>query len=192
VKAAVLDAARRLERAGWTMEDLQITPPLAEASEYQTLLWLGGGYDALVAAAEREGDPAAINVLRNHRELAERLDLASFSKLLTRRATLVREWQMFFENYAVLVMPASGELPFENHLDMRDGAFAKMWHAQMPQIGLPLLGLPGLVVSTGLVGRTPVGVQITAGRFREDLCLAAGEAVEAGGTPPSPIDPMKP
>ena len=144
----------------------------------------------MVAMAEREGDPAAINVLRNHRENAERLDLASFSKLLTRRATLVREWQTFFGNHAVLVMPASGELPFENHLDMREGAFAKVWHAQMPQIGLPLLGLPGLVVSTGLIGRTPVGVQIMAGRYREDLCLLAGEAIEARGTPAAPIDPL--
>ena len=51
-------------------------------------------------------------------------------------------------------------------------------------------GMPGLSVSTGLVGRVPVGVQIVAGRFREDLCLLAGEAIEAGGTPPSPVDPV--
>jgi amidase len=60
----------------------------------------------------------------------------------------------------------------------------------MPQIALPFIGMPGLTVSTGLVGRSPVGVQIVAGRYREDLCLSAGEAIEAGGTPPSPIDPM--
>ena len=53
------------------------------------------------------------------------------------------------------------------------------------------MGLPGLTVSTGLVGRVPVGVQVVAGRFREDLCLLAGEAIEAGGTPPSPIDPVQ-
>ena len=97
----------------------------------------------------------------------------------------------FFERYAVVVMPVSAELPFANHLDMQsEAAFARVWRAQMPQVGLPFLGLPGLVVSTGLIGRTPVGVQIVAGRYREDLCLAAGEAVEAGGTPPSPIDPV--
>jgi amidase len=60
----------------------------------------------------------------------------------------------------------------------------------MPQIGLPLLGLPGLTVTTGLVGRVPVGVQVVAGRYREDLALAAGEAIEAGGVPPMPVDPM--
>jgi len=36
----------------------------------------------------------------------------------------------------------------------------------------------------------PVGVQIVAGRYREDLCLRAGEAIEVQGTPPSPIDPV--
>ena len=32
-------------------------------------------------------------------------------------------------------------------------------------------------------------VQVVAGRYREDLCLAAGEGIEAGGTPPSPVEP---
>jgi amidase len=36
----------------------------------------------------------------------------------------------------------------------------------------------------------PVAVQVVASRFREDLCLAAGEAIEAGGAPPAPIDPV--
>jgi amidase len=88
-------------------------------------------------------------------------------------------------------MPVSGELPFPDHLDRKDEAsFARVWHAQMPQIGIPCMGLPGLTVSTGLVGRIPVGVQVVSGRFREDLCLAAGEAIEAGGTPSAAIDPV--
>ncbi|MBX6746394.1 MAG: amidase, partial [Acetobacteraceae bacterium] len=53
----------------------------------------------------------------------------------------------------------------------------------------PLLSLPGLTVSTGLVGTVPVGVQLVAGRYREDLLLAAGEAIEAAGVPASPVDP---
>ena len=53
----------------------------------------------------------------------------------------------------------------------------------------PTLGLPALAVSTGHVGQTPVGLQIVANRYREDLCLCAGDAVEARGTPPAPIDP---
>lgn len=103
----------------------------------------------------------------------------------------MREWALFLERYAVLLLPVSGELPFAQRLDLKDEAsYRKVWAAQMPQIGIPFMALPGLVVSTGLVGRVPVGVQVVAGRYREDLCLLAGEAIEAGGVPPSPIDPV--
>ncbi len=91
-------------------------------------------------------------------------DAAAFSKALTRRATLTREWLEFFEKYAVLLMPVSGELPFPDHLDRKDEAsFARVWHAQMPQIAIPFMGLPGLTVSTGLVGRDS---RRRAGRLR--------------------------
>jgi amidase len=35
----------------------------------------------------------------------------------------------------------------------------------------------------------PTGVQITAGRFRENLCLDAAAAVEAAAPMPTPIAP---
>lgn len=187
VKAAVADAGKRLERAGWTVEEITTTPPLREAADLQTKLWLGDGYEAQLAAAEREGDPGALACLRGNRAKVHPFDL---SKALTRRATLTREWLAFFEQYAVLLMPVSGELPFPDQLDRTDDAsFARVWHAQLPQIAIPFMGLPGLVVSTGLVGRIPVGVQLVSGRYREDLCLAAGEAIEAGGTPSAVVDP---
>jgi amidase len=187
VKAAVADAGKRLERAGWIVEEISNTPPLREAAELNTKLWLGDGYEAQLEAAEREGDPGALACLRGNRSKVFPFDL---SKTLTRRLTLTREWLAFFEKYPVLLMPVSGELPFPDHLDRKDEAsFARVWHAQMPQIGIPLMGLPGLTVSTGLVGRIPVGVQVVSGRFREDLLLAAGAAIEAGGTPSAAIDP---
>ena len=187
VKAAVADAGKRLERAGWTVEEIANTPPLREAADLQTKLWLGDGYEAQLEMAEREGDPGALACLRGNRAKVHPFDL---SKTLTRRLTLAREWLALFEEYAVLLMPVSGELPFPDQLDRKDEAsFARVWHAQLPQIAIPFMGLPGLTVSTGLVGRIPVGVQLVSGRYREDLCLAAGEAIEAGGTPSAAIDP---
>src|SRR5882724_3313503 len=176
-----------LESAGWKVEEIATTPPLREPAEHQTKLWLGDGYEAQLEAAEREGDPGALACLRGNKAKVHPFDL---SRALTRRLTLTREWLMFFEKYAVLLMPVSGELPFPDHLDRKDEAsFARVWYAQLPQIAIPLMGLPGLTVSTGLVGRVPVGVQLVSGRYREDLCLAAGEAIEAGGTPSAAIDP---
>jgi amidase len=191
VKAALIDAGKRLERAGWTVEQTE-SPPLREAADWQTKLWLGDNYEAQLAAAEREGDPGALACLRGNKSKVFPFDAAAFSKALTRRATLTREWLLFLEKYPVVLMPVSGELPFPDQFDMRDEAsFARVWRAQLPQIAIPFLQLPGLTVSTGLVGRVPVGVQIVAGRFREDLCLAAGEAIEVAGTPLSPVDPVR-
>ena len=191
VKAAVADAGRRLERAGWVVEQIETTPPLREAADLQTKLWLGDSYEAQLETAEREGDPGALACLRGNRAKVFPFDAAAFSKALTRRATLTREWLQFFERYAVLLMPVSAELPFADGLDRKDEAsFARVWRAQLPQIAIPFMGLPGLTVTTGLVGRIPVGVQVVSTRYREDLCLLAGEAIEAGGTPSTPVDPV--
>jgi amidase len=192
VKAAVADAGKRLERAGWVVEQIETTPPLREAADLQTKLWLGDGYEAQLDAAEREGDPGALACLRGNRTKVHPFDAAAFSKALTRRATLTREWLQFFETYSVLLMPVSAELPFPDGLDRRDDAsFTRVWRAQLPQIAIPFMGLPALTVSTGLVGRVPVGVQVVSSRYREDLCLLAGEAIEAGGTPSTPVDPVR-
>ena len=191
VEAALLDAARRLEGAGWRVETVADTPPMIEAADLQGRLWLGDGFPAFAEMVEREGDPGALAVVNWYRPRAASFAPDAVARALQRRATLVREWQLFLETYPVLLLPVSAELPFPDGLDMTgDAGMQRVGRAQLTQIGLPTIGVPALTVSTGLVGRTPVGVQVVAGRYREDLCLAAGEAIEAGGTPPAPIDPL--
>jgi amidase len=190
VAAAVRDAARRLEGAGWAVEELPGLPPLAEPARLQLMLWLaemrrGGG-----AAIARENDPDAVAVYGFMERLCPEPDFDAFQDGLQRRAGLLREWLLFLERFPVALMPVSGELPFRDNSDVEGfESFGRIMAAQLPQVGLPLLGLPGLAVATGLHGAVPVGVQLVAGRYREDLLLAAGGAIEAGGVPPSPIDP---
>jgi len=190
VEAALLDAGRRLEAAGWTVERIEDTPSLQESSELQGRLWLGDGFAAMYDMAEREGDPGALAILDAMRGAAASLPPDAIAQTLVRRATLTREWLALLERHPVLLLPVSAELPFPDGLDLQgDAGWRRVMAAQLVQTGLPLMGLPGLTVSTGMVGTAPVGVQIIAGRYREDLCLLAGGAIEAGGAPPSPIDP---
>lgn len=189
VEAALRDAARRLEAAGWTVEEVADTPSLHEATALLIKLWLGEGFPALADAIKREGDPGALAMLAAMGTEAGTLPPDAVVQALLRRAGLTREWLLFLERHPVLLLPVSAELPFPDGLDLDPAGFEQVWRAQPTQSGLPLMGLPGLTVSTGLVGRTPVGVQLTAGRYREDLCLLAAEAIEAGGVPPAPIDP---
>ncbi|HEX7390380.1 MAG TPA: amidase, partial [Acidiphilium sp.] len=191
VEAALLDAARRLEAAGWVVETVEDVPSLAEACEIQSQLWLGDGFSSLESAAQREGDPGALNIVEAFRERAESWPKDIVARALVRRATLAREWLKFFDTHPVLLLPVSAELPFPDGLDRQDAAsFRRVWQAQATQIGLPVAGLPGLTVSTGLIGTTPVGVQVVSRPYREDLCLLAGEAIEAGGVPVAPVDPV--
>jgi amidase len=154
------------------------------------MLWLAETRRGMNAAIAREDDPDANTIYGFMERLCPAPDLHAFQDGLQKRAGLLRQWLLFFETYPVVLMPVSGELPFADHDDVTGfERFSRMMEAQLPQLGLPLLGLPGLTVTTGLVGRSPVGVQLVAGRYREDLALAAGEAIEAGGVPAMPVDP---
>src|SRR5580692_662159 len=191
VEAAVLDAGQRLADAGWKVEEIDDVPSIHDAAEVQMRLWLGDGYAGLVDAANRDGDRAAIAVVAAVRGMAEPLPCDVVSHAMVLRTTVQRQWRFFLSKYAVLLLPVSGELPFPDGLDLQgEAGFRRVWNAQLPLRAPPALGLPGLAVTTNLIGSVPVGVQILAGHFREDLCLLAGKAIEARGTPASPIDPM--
>ena len=191
VEAALLDAGRRLSDAGWTVEEIDDTPSIREAAEVQERLWLGDGFEALADAAARDGDPGALAVVAASRAKVVAMPDDVINRSLVRRTTLMRQWRLFLAKYPVLLLPVSSELPFPDGLDLQgEDGFRRVWEAQLTMRALPAMGLPGLTVTTSLVGTVPVGVQIVAAHYREDLCLLAGKAIEARGTPPSPIDPI--
>ncbi len=178
---ALRDAAERLRDAGWQVDEVDDLPPIKQAVAVQLTLWMGDDYAGQVAMAEREGDPGAIAALAGQREFALSLGMAEFSAALTRRVAIARAWQLFTERYPVVLLPPSAELPFADDLDLRsDADYARVWEAQAAMIGLPVTGLPALTLATGATADgTPLGIQIVAGKYREDVALAAAEAIEA-------------
>jgi len=190
VESALRDAARRLEDAGWTVVEVEQTPSLQALADIQQQLWLGDGFANLSDAVERDGDPGARAVVEGVRGAVEKMPPDIVASALLRRATEARRWSLFFEDYAVMLLPVSTELPFPDDLDLQGSAgFQRVWDAQLPMRAFPAIGLPGLAVTTGSVGTTPVGVQLVAPRFREDLCLDAGADIEARGAPITVVDP---
>ena len=102
---------------------------------------------------------------------------------LQQRLRLAREWQLFLSEYPVLLCPVSAEAPFPDLLDIESPeSFTRVLEAQMTQIALPLMGMPGLSVATE-AGTAPMGVQMVSARFREDILLAAGADIEARNAP---------
>ena len=92
----------------------------------------------------------------------------------------MREWQRFLEDVPLVLAPGCTEPVYTLgfHLESVERT-AAVWRECATLIGVPVLGVPGLAVPTGVVEGLPIGVQIVAARFREDLCLAAGAAIEA-------------
>lgn len=187
VKAAIAAAAVALADAGWEVAEAE-PPSFREAAELNMALWMADfGLGAGVKLGP-ENDPDANIVAERLSSIAG--EAADAMTALQLRTGLMRRWQLFLEDWPVLLCPVSAEPPFPDLLDVAgDDAFARVYEAQLTQVGLPVLGLPGLSVATGTPGR-PMGVQLIAGRFREDLLLDAGAVIEAAHPAIAPVDPF--
>lgn len=189
VERALREAARKLQAAGWTVEE-KPCPPLRKAVAIQLMLWLAEFSRGGAQAIAREADPDALFVFGEMQKICPMPGVPELMDGLQARAALCREWQLFLKENPVLICPVSAELPFPDQLDVSSPeGFKRCWEAQLTQIGIPAMGLPGLTVTTGFVGKVPVGVQLVAGRYREDLLLTAGEIIEQGGVSLAPSDP---
>lgn len=179
VVQACEQAARWLQDAGYTVEEAE-PPHFAEVSALQFQLVMNDMRRAGVAFMREMGDDALRTVLDHYLSITPEWDRDQYLEALTRRFNIARDWALFFERYPVLLMPNSWErqLPIDD--DQRSATrVQEILLAQSPLLSTAVLGLPGLSVPTGVVHGLPTGVQLVAGRFREDRLLRAGEVIEA-------------
>lgn len=181
VEAALRDAADRLKDAGWDVEEME-SPPLREPGRLQLLLWLAEMRRA-GDVVECEADPDALHVFTEMQKICPEPDLNAILDALQARLGFAREWDAFLADRPVLICPVSAEPPFPDLLDLED--FSRVFSAQLVQYGLPLMGVPGLTVFTGMTGTAhgpaPLGAQLVGGRFREDVLFAAAREIESRG-----------
>jgi len=185
VTAEIWKAAECLEHAGWQVSETSI-PPMRELATLQLRLWfsefaLDGGQ-----AIHDEGDPDAIFVFEQGMALLDRpTGLESLMETLQRRMYLARQWQQFLLKNTLLLCPVSAEPPFADMLDVKSiDDFCSVFEAQLTQVALPFVGVPAMSVCTK-GDQVPLGVQLVAARFREDILLDAAKAIEdVCGKPP--------
>jgi amidase len=191
VHAALLDGADRLRDAGWTVEEVDC-PPMRRAAAVNACLWMAEMQFGASELLAREGEADSQFVFARMSEDAGEVGFRSLMEALQMRAGLVRQWALFMRDYPVVLCPVSGELPFDQQLDVSsEAAFARVFEAQLTQRAIPAIGAPALSVATGGANGRPVGVQLIGPRFREDILLAAGRDIEKAGRPIGVSDPSR-
>ncbi|WP_343081645.1 amidase family protein [Ostreiculturibacter nitratireducens] len=183
VRAALLDGADRLRDAGWTVEEVDC-PPMRRAAGINACLWMAETQFGAAEMLAREGEADSQFVFARMSEDAGQVGFRSLMEALQARAGILRQWQLFLSDFPVVLCPVSGELPFDQQLDVSSkAAFARVFEAQLTQRAIPAIGVPALSIATGDANGRPVGVQLVGPRYREDILLAAGGDIEARGRP---------
>lgn len=189
VTEALRSAARWLEDAGYRIEEAE-PPHFEEIARLFFTMVRSEERSTTTSAIDRLGDDQLRKARTSTMAYASQLDYDGYIAAFGRRATILRQWMMFFERYPLLLMPVSSLKPVPLDYDQQgDAAVARMLTAHHPMLAVSMLGLPGLAVPTGQIDETPLGVQLVAGRFREDICLAAAEVIEARFPAVTPIEP---
>jgi amidase len=190
VAAAVRRAGEALADAGYVVEEAE-PPMLNEAAELWRRLVLNETRHLVAAQMREMGDDQLRRAVDLQLEITPDIDLAGYMKGLAQRARHLREWMLFFERYPLVVGPVSTELPFKVGFDTADTKrMGEVLHAQRLLVAVNHLGLPGVAVPSGAHEGVPLGVQVIAGRYREDLALDAAEVIEARHGLATPIDPL--
>lgn len=186
----IVEAGRRLASAGYTVEE--VDPPDLELA-YE--LWHRIGVPDVFGALEEKANQYGDHGIKRSMELWQKLrpagTLADFRQALTDRDGLMYAWSVFFERWPIIVMPMCAGPALPHGLDTTDESSLQSLFDMAGRylFPAPVLGLPGLSVPLGSTKGLPLGVQIIAPRYREDLCLDAGEVIEAHEGRRIPINP---
>jgi amidase len=180
VLALVDKAAGHLSDAGYDVAEVEI-PDISVAWK----LWadlLATEIATLQAAQMREvASPDFRRALDGLLRMATILDGESYMRAIAQRSRVLREWLAFLERYPLVLTPVSVKRTPGVNADLaHDDAVREILGDDMRfTSAISVLGLPAAVAPAGLVGGHPMGVQLIASRYREDLCLDAAAAIEA-------------
>ena len=192
VAQALTAAAGWLADAGYEIVDTP-TPGFTRAMELWFALQMPEIREFLWPAMSAHGDAGIRRAMGLMLEAHPADAGAPYMHAFAERLRVVRDWQRFFEQVPLVLAPVCTQPTYRRGFDLDSVERTRaMWRECLTLTAVPVLGIPALAVPTGLVHGLPTGVTILAARFREDLCLAAGEAIEAraGMALRLPLDPV--
>ena len=179
VRAALTQAADDLEKSGYRVAEVEVPDINGVWQNWADII------TTEVVALQEAGMLAVTSddfkiAWAGMRKGARILDREGFMRATAERNGHIRRWQLFFETYPVVLAPTTVQpTPGPREDTISEDRVLNFFHDEIRFISaINVLGLPGAVVPVSLHKGRPIGVQLIAGRYREDLALAAAEAIE--------------
>ena len=186
---AVRTAGKHLEAAGYEVEE--VSPPnLNDIVECWMAIGANELFPALLPRMRQLGDPDGIASMETWNQLVPPSGMARFLQAIAERDLFIWRWLEFMQTRPLVVLPTMGSLAPVHGLDTTLEGQRQVLDQIRVSLISPVLGLPSLAVPVGRAGRLRPGVQIMAPRLREDLCLEAGEVIEAAEGVVVPVEPF--
>jgi len=179
VRAALRQSADALEAAGYQVSEVEV-PDINAV--WQT--WCDIITNEVVVM--QEASMMAVTSADFHtawngmKAKANTLDLKGWMRETAARNAHIRAWQLFFEDFPVVLAPTTVKPtpgPREDTISP-ERVREIFWNDIRFISAINVLGLPSAVVPVTLHKGWPIGVQLIAGRYREDLALDAAAAIE--------------
>ncbi|MEZ5741152.1 MAG: amidase family protein [Burkholderiaceae bacterium] len=170
--------ARDAARAGYEVVEADL--PMFKEASTDALRALFGEVKALMAADVRKHGSKTINqVFDDYFRAFPPYEGNELLLAMARRSAYVRAWQLFLEEYPLVLTPflPAPTYAWDRDTQGADGVREVMGQAVYSSV-INFVGLPAGNIAADFNDGLPIGVQLIGRRFREDQILDACEAIE--------------
>lgn len=171
-------AAGYLQNAGYEVVEAEPPSILEPARGWFTVLLtdLKAGLEPIL---NQHGSDEVRRIFGWYYERGKILDFADYYAGLADRTRMMREWNVFLNEYPLVLTPFLMRPMYPwNYDTLGPEQIRDLLDALVYSYGVNYLGLPAGFMPLGLVEGLPAGAQIVGRRFREDLILDAMAEVE--------------
>lgn len=189
VQDGVRKAADALRDAGYAVDEVE-PPGIDAAASALVVMDSTPGVRAVWEQVLAASAPAGVRRFASaFFAVAGEPDAVAAENSFVTRLALMRAWGEFQEAHPLILAPIATDIPSLAGTDLDEGRVAEDIHTMRMAMAVNALGLPAVAVPVGIAEGLPQAVQVIGPRFREDLCLAAAEAIEDRLGVITPIDP---
>ena len=100
VVKAIKESAKILSNNGWQVEEVEC-PPMQDAADVNAKLWMAETRYAAKGMIDKEDEADSKFVFEQMTKRSPEIDKGGLLDALQKRATLLREWQLFLSKYPV-------------------------------------------------------------------------------------------